>query len=35
VVSTRREGKRVYYRVSDPRLLEMLALMYQLYCPKE
>ncbi|WP_413460301.1 ArsR/SmtB family transcription factor [Herbaspirillum huttiense] len=35
VVSTRREGKRVYYRVSDPRLLEMLGLMYQLYCPKE
>lgn len=35
VVSTRREGKRVYYRVSDPRLLEMLALMYELYCPKE
>lgn len=35
VVSTRREGKRVYYRVADPRLLEMLGLMYQLYCPKE
>ncbi|NQE47074.1 ArsR/SmtB family transcription factor [Herbaspirillum rubrisubalbicans] len=35
VVSTRREGKRVYYRVADPRLLEMLGLMYHLYCPKE
>ncbi|MBP1313235.1 ArsR family transcriptional regulator [Herbaspirillum sp. 1173] len=35
VVSTRREGKRVYYRVADPKLLEMLGLMYQLYCPKE
>ena len=35
VVSTRREGKRVYYRVADPKRLEMLALMYQLYCPKE
>ena len=35
VVSTRREGKRIYYRVADARLLEMLELMYRLYCPKE
>ncbi len=35
VVSTRREGKRIYYRVADARLLEMLDLMYRLYCPKE
>ncbi len=35
VVSTRREGKRIYYRVADARLLDMLDLMYRLYCPKE
>ncbi|MFJ3054420.1 ArsR/SmtB family transcription factor [Herbaspirillum sp. NPDC087042] len=35
VVSTRREGKRIYYQVADARLLEMLTLMYHLYCPKE
>ncbi|QNB07533.1 helix-turn-helix transcriptional regulator [Herbaspirillum frisingense] len=35
VVATRRDGKRVYYRVADERLLAMLELMYQLYCPKE
>ncbi|WP_433694504.1 ArsR/SmtB family transcription factor [Herbaspirillum seropedicae] len=35
VVSTRRDGKRIYYRVADARLLEMLDLMYRLYCPKE
>lgn len=35
VVSTRREGKRIYYQVADARLLEMLSLMYRLYCPKE
>ncbi|UIN23699.1 ArsR/SmtB family transcription factor [Herbaspirillum frisingense] len=35
VVTTRRDGKRVYYRVADERLLAMLELMYQLYCPKE
>lgn len=35
VVSTRRDGKRIYYRVADARLLDMLDLMYRLYCPKE
>ena len=35
VVSTRRDGKRIYYRMADARLLEMLDLMYRLYCPKE
>jgi DNA-binding transcriptional ArsR family regulator len=35
VVTTRRDGKRIYYRVADPKLLEILGLMYQLYCPKE
>jgi ArsR family transcriptional regulator len=35
VVSTRREGKSIFYRVADPSALEILALLYQLYCPKE
>ena len=35
VVSTRREGKNIYYSVADPSLLEILALLYRLYCPKE
>lgn len=35
VVATRREGKNVYYSVADPALLEILALLYRLYCPKE
>lgn len=35
VVSTRRVGKNIYYSVADERLLEMLSVLYRLYCPKE
>jgi DNA-binding transcriptional ArsR family regulator len=35
VVSTRREGKNIYYSVADPALLEILAVLYRLYCPQE
>lgn len=35
VVRTRRQGKNVYYGVVDPDLLEILTLLYRLYCPKE
>lgn len=35
VVSTRREGKNIHYRVTDPRLLDVLAVLYRLYCPRE
>ncbi|TWO70081.1 helix-turn-helix transcriptional regulator [Caenimonas sedimenti] len=35
VVDTRREGKNIYYRVTDPALLEILAVLYRLYCPKD
>ncbi len=35
VVATRREGKNIYYRVADARLLDILAVLYRLYCPKE
>ena len=35
VVETRRDGKRIFYRVADARLLQVLELLHQLYCPKE
>lgn len=35
VVATRREGKNIYYSVADPAVLEILAVLYRLYCPKE
>jgi DNA-binding transcriptional ArsR family regulator len=35
VVATRREGKNIYYSVADPNLLEILVVLYRLYCPKE
>jgi DNA-binding transcriptional ArsR family regulator len=35
VVATRREGKNIFYSVADPALLEVLAVLYRLYCPKE
>jgi DNA-binding transcriptional ArsR family regulator len=35
VVNTRREGKNIYYSVADPALLEILAVLYRLYCPEE
>lgn len=35
VVDTRRDGKRIFYSVADPRLLQVLAVLYELYCPKE
>ena len=35
VVETRREGKNIYYSVSDPRLLQVLKLLYRIYCAQE
>lgn len=35
VVSTRRQGKNIFYRVSDRALLEILVVLHRLYCPKE
>ncbi|USD20117.1 ArsR/SmtB family transcription factor [Microbulbifer variabilis] len=32
LVDTRREGKHVYYRVADPRVMALLQTLYQLYC---
>lgn len=33
IVSTRREGKKIFYRVSDARAVSVLATLYDLYCP--
>jgi ArsR family transcriptional regulator len=35
MVATRREGKKVFYRIADPRLLALLRALYKLYCPKK
>lgn|SRR6218665_3337719 len=35
VVNTRRDGKRIFYSVADPKLMQVLEVLYQLYCPKE
>lgn len=35
VVNTRRDGKNIFYSVADPALLEILAVLYRIYCPKE
>ena len=32
LVSTRREGKRIYYRVAHPQVLAVLQTLYNLYC---
>lgn len=34
VVATRRQGKNIYYSIADPALLDILALLYRLYCPQ-
>lgn len=34
IVSTRRDGKNIYYSVADPRTLEILVLLHRLYCPE-
>lgn len=35
VIVPRREGKKIFYSVASPELLEILAVLYRLYCPKE
>jgi ArsR family transcriptional regulator len=34
-VATRREGKNIYYSIADHSILEVVAVLYRLYCPKE
>ena len=35
VVSTRRQGKNIFYSVADPSVLEILAVLHRIYCLKE
>jgi ArsR family transcriptional regulator len=35
VIAPRRDGKNIYYSVASPELLQILTLLYQLYCPAE
>lgn len=34
LVTTRRDGKRIYYAVADERVLSLLQTLYTLYCPQ-
>jgi DNA-binding transcriptional ArsR family regulator len=33
IVSTRREGKKIHYQLSDSRVVSLLATLHGLYCP--
>ena len=33
IVSTRREGKKIYYQLGDSRVVALLATLHGLYCP--
>ncbi|MFC5497267.1 metalloregulator ArsR/SmtB family transcription factor [Caenimonas terrae] len=35
VVETRRDGKRIIYSLADPKLVQLIALLYRLYCTGE
>lgn len=35
IVSTRRDGKRIYYSVASREALALLETLYRHYCPKE
>jgi DNA-binding transcriptional ArsR family regulator len=32
LVATRREGKRIFYRIADQNVLQVLETLYRLYC---
>lgn len=34
LVAARREGKTVYYRLSDHRIRQTIALLYDIFCPR-
>lgn len=35
MVSTRRKGKQIFYRLSDPKILILMQTLYELYCSSE
>ena len=34
LVETRRDGKRIFYSIADPKVLTLLGMLYELYCPQ-
>lgn len=32
LVETRRESQTIYYRIADPKVLDLMAKLYELYC---
>ena len=34
LVTTRRDGKQIYYAISDPKVLVLIGILYGLYCTK-
>lgn len=32
VISSHRDGKQIYYRIADPRAIEMIDTVYRLFC---
>lgn len=34
MITPRRDGKNIYYSVAEPGTLEIVALLYRLYCPE-
>jgi ArsR family transcriptional regulator len=35
LVSTRRDGKRIFYAVADPKVRSLLGTLYTLYCRQD
>jgi len=35
MVSTRREGKQIFYRITSPEALAVMNVLYELYCKKD
>ena len=35
LVTTRRDGKQIFYSIASPEALAVLQVLYQLYCPKD
>lgn len=35
LVTTRREGKRIFYSIADPRVLALLDTLYEQFCPRK
>ncbi|WP_338846896.1 metalloregulator ArsR/SmtB family transcription factor [Massilia sp. W12] len=34
LVSVRRDGKRMIYALAEPRVLKLMSLLYEMYCPQ-